>query len=193
MSTDSTTGTLNIEDIERLRQLNPAWFKYYSNKIKNFDLAKFSHIRKWDEKEFIPGNIPGDFDPKFNKNHLQFLINSPDRKRYIDLDYYQRQFEKNKSGNLICNGGEVDQEVNLVDRKAKKVLRIGFYGPDSRIEDGKWFDKNNIVLYGIYDKHLMLETIDLETKQCIMYLYLEEYKVNSDYTKEVRLKKVKFL
>ena len=188
---DTTSNIERIKELNLIKTINPTWVNYYKSKIKDFNIGKFELIKKWKEKNLLQGNIIADFDKGFNKNHTPFLINSPDSFQYIDLDYYQTNIIKNKKGQLSSSGGEVDQEVNLINRKTKEVKRIDFYGSTSGIEDAKWISNTVVALYGFDVKQLAITVVDFEKLAFKLYLYPDTIgKV--DYSRKIRLKKVKF-
>jgi hypothetical protein len=176
-------------DLNFIKKLNPAWMNYY-----HIDLVKFKLDTCWSVTELMDGNIRGDFNSGFNKNHIPFLINSPDNKQYIDLDYYTFQIEKNSKNKLVLTGGEVDQEVNLVNRETKKIKRLAFFGPTSSIEDAKWINNEELVLFGVNkDKSkLFLEIINIKTLNFNFYSCSYDQKSKKDFAHDIRLKKMKF-
>jgi hypothetical protein len=151
------------EELQFIKTINPAWINFYKLRITDFKIEKFELIQTLTKKDLIQGNIIGDFDTNFNKNHAQFLINSPDSSEYIDLDYYLISISKDEYGQLSCNGYDVDQEINWVNRKTQTIKRIGYNGTISRTEDAKWINSSNIVLFGTFEKTITLEFIDLST------------------------------
>jgi hypothetical protein len=158
----------------------------------DFNTMKFKYNGKRKLPDFRRGNIFGDFNKEFNKNQTQFLIESPDRDEYIDLDSYHRSIEKNKNGQLICLGEDVDQEVNWINRKTKEIKNIYFSGPDSWIEDSKWIDDSKVLLFGVDFKKLTIRIIDLQNRTSEQFQYPEILPNMGNFTKEIRLQKVKF-
>lgn len=181
--------SVNLDD---LLSINSIWFDYYLSEINEFSVDKFKLVKKWRESQLIQNNILGDFDNDFNINHTKFIINSPDKTHYIDLDSYQIDIIKNENGELICKGGEVDQEIDWVNRKTKEIKRIGFYGSSAWIDDAKWVDNTKVVLFGLNDSHLMINIIDLSTLDFFLFEYPDRLLDRKNYTQEVRLKEVKF-
>jgi hypothetical protein len=182
---DSIPSNIKNE-LEILKTLNPQWIKYY-----NININKFKLDKTWQENSLIMGNIVGDFNSKFNKNHSAFLINSPDNSQYIDLDY-SSNFQKNDKNELVITGGEVDQEVNWVNRKTKKIKRL-FFGGSAWIEDAKWINSNEIVLFGYdsYRKKIFIWLIDLSTLHFKSYYYAITIETKSDFNYDIRLKNIK--
>jgi hypothetical protein len=184
------TTLIEIDCPVKLNELifiNSAWFNYYKTEINNFSIDKFELIKKWREKQLIQNNIFGDFDEGFNENHTKFIINSPDKTQYIDLDSYQIDILKNEKGELFSKGGEVDQEIDWVNRKTKEIKRLGFYGSCAWIDDAKWIDNDKVVLFGLNENHLIIKVINLTTLDFFLFEYPDE-----NYTHEIRLKEVKF-
>ena len=180
---------INLDD---LLSINSIWFDYYISEIDEFSIDKFKLVKKWRESQLIQNNIHGDFDENFNINHIKFIINSPDKTQYIDLDSYQIDIIKDENGELISKGGEVDQEIDWVNRKTKEIKRIGFYGSCAWIDDAKWVDNNKVVLFGLNDSHLMINIIDLSTLDFFLFEYPDKLLDRKNFTQEVRLKEVKF-
>ena len=194
-STNKNDTSIKIEyptELSLIKTLNPIWINYYKSKIINFNIKKFKLIRQWKEKNLLTGGILGDFDSNFNKNHSQFLINSPDKSSYIDLDYSEISIVKNRKGQLIRIGGDVDQEINWVNRKNKDIKRISYCGSISEVEDAKWIDGSKVVLYGTEENRLTIEIINLSSLEYKYFRYPDTVSGKLMYTREVRLKKVKF-
>lgn len=178
-------------DLKSIQSLNPAWIKYYTSKISNFRIDQFVLKGETKASELINGNIYGDYDKEFNKNHSQFLINSKDNSQYIDLDSYQMTIEKNNKGELICSGVEIDQEINWVNRKTKEIKRIFFASSSTYIDDAIWMNNNKVALLGVTENKLFIEIIDLETLRYKTYIYPTIISKSFNFSSEVRLKKVK--
>jgi hypothetical protein len=190
---DTTILKINCPlNIDSLSKINNEWVDYYRKIINDFSLEKFELKSNWTEKELLNGNIFGDFDKEFNINHAKYLVNSPDNKQYIDLDSYQINIEKNTSGDLVLRGGQVDQEINLVNRTTKEIKRIEFFGPTAHIEDIKWIDNNSFVLFGIMNDKLMIEVIQIKELNYYLYEYPVIMKEKGDYNMDIRLKDVKY-
>jgi hypothetical protein len=187
LNPDDHSLTVIIKDIVKSK-----WFDYYDIKVKDFKIDKFRFKNDRKELKLMQGSIIGDYDKSFNTLHEAFLINSPDGSKYIDLDYYQYPFEKNNRGEIICSGGEPDQEVNLVNRKTKEINRLCFNGTISQVEDALWLGNNAVVLMGYEENKLFLEFIDLDKLHFDHYLYTDTLTFQSTYSEKVRLKKVKF-
>lgn len=179
-----------IEEFNKALIINTEWISYHKSKISDLSAEKFEIIRKWTEKELITGTIYGDFDKEFNKNHIEFLINSPDNSQYIDLDSYTREFELNEKNQLIWIGDEVDQEINWVNRKNNEIKRIAFCGATSSVEDAKWLNNSTVGLYGINDNNLCITIIDLKNQDYKLFCHPETLQHESKFMQEVRLKKV---
>ncbi len=189
---DTSTPKCDKILLQKCIEINPVWADYYKKNIADFSNDSGFVCSKGKIENIMTGSVYGDFSKEFNVNHLPFLINSPDHSKYIDLDSYQLCFKKDEKGNLYCGGGEVDQEIDLADRKNKTVKRIAFYGPGCFIEDAKWIDNNLFVLYGMSDKKLMIEVMDISKKKYQLFESKNELKTESFFMMEVRLKRVNF-
>lgn len=183
----------NAKELTIINTINPTWLDFYKIRNPEFNLNRFRLIQRWKESNLIEGNIVADFDEHFNEIYSQFLINSPDQSMYIDLDYYQKPIIKGGNDSLICEGFGVDQEVNWVNRKTKVIKRIDFCGTTSTIEDAKWIDNSNIVLFGLGENKPIIEFINLEDLEFKLFSYPDTVNCSDNFTEKIRLKKVKFL
>jgi hypothetical protein len=184
--------TERILDLKSIKTLNPKWTEFYQTRIADFSPAKFELKESWKEDNLITGNILADYNPDFNKNHFQFLINSPDKSQYIDLDYYNLNIIKNPQGEFINQGYEVDQEINWVNRNKKEIKRIGFHGTISKIEDAKWIDNSTVVLFGLFENKLTLKFCNLNSQEFELFIYPDTLRESESYSEKLRLKNVKF-
>ena len=85
------------EDVEVSSFQNPTlhnWEKYYQTEIDSlFSLEYFVFESKSDISK-MKGTVYGIFDEQFNSIYTDFLIYSPDKKKYIDIDSYQWSVDK---------------------------------------------------------------------------------------------------
>ena len=91
-------------------------------------------------------------DSSFYRTYGRLLKYSPDSSMFIDMDSYNIDFQKNKSGRLYPIEHGPDTEVSLVDLEKKQRTRLVFLGPGNGVEDGGWIDSNSVVLIGYYEK-----------------------------------------
>jgi hypothetical protein len=122
---------------------------YATQKVPQFDWTKFKKTLEWKEDTLIRHVYKP--DKKFYAAYGPLLKWSPDSTVFIDLDSYNIDIRKDKSGKL--RGAEMgpDSEVSLVDPKKGQKTRLLFMGPGSSVEDGLWLDNNNLVLMGVQD------------------------------------------
>lgn len=192
-SNQNRQGKGDTKELSIISTINRTWLDFYKKNNPDFNLNKFKLIQIRNEGNLMNGVILADFDRNFNKVHSQFLINSPDNSMYIDLDYYQKQIIKRGNEGLICEGFDVDQEVNWVNRKTKVIKRIDFCGTSCSIEDAKWVNNSNIVLFGLSESKPTIEFIDLEHLEFKLFSYPDSINCEDNFTENVRLKQVKFL
>jgi len=148
------------------------WFVFYQKQLPNLNLSDFSCAYKKKKVDTRPGNILPDWDSKFSKCQKVFVINSPNKKFYLDLLSYMVIFNE-QNDSCIVNGFDVDQEVNIVNRQKLTVTRIGFFGPDLFVEDAMWFDDQKFILMGFIgntesELKLFIEFIDIRKKESSM-------------------------
>jgi hypothetical protein len=157
------------------------WSNYYNTLDSSFSLENF-FLEHTDTLFFIPGNVFGIFDKEFDRIYNDFIVFSPDKKKYIDFDSYQMTIDKNN--NPISSP---DQEINLVDVNKKTVLRIGFNGPSQWVDNAFWENDTIVVLLeNSSEKELRVSKIDIVNKYRLTYKYFDTLSVNSSYP-EIRL------
>lgn len=154
------------------------WEKYYQTEIDSlFSLEHFVYESKSDISK-MEGTIYGIFDEQFNPIYTDFLIYSPDRKKYIDIDSYQWSVDKLTNKLMF----DVDQEINLVDIPNEKVWRIGFLGPSYWVEDAFWqSDSIVMLLQNSYDQVPFIHKINIETGKQTTFVYKDTLRKKSDY------------
>lgn len=159
--TEPAVPQLNVEE-SNLKD----WLDFYRRKGTDIDLKDFGP-EDTTQVERLQGTVKGSFDPEFDSVYVPFLIYSPDKTKYVDIDSYQWS---------VGDDGEpafdVDQEIDLVDLKAKTVRRIAFRGPAYAVENVSW--KNNSVFYLLErsdDGQLFISEVDLKTGKMIIYRY----------------------
>ncbi len=163
------------------------WVKYYKEFLsKNFAIKNFI----FDEEFKInrqKGNVYANFQKEFDKIYKPFLIYSPQKTQYIDIDSYSWQLDDLEMKNVSFNP---DQEVNLVDLKAKKIERIMFFGPSQWMEDAFWIDENSLILLGNdTDFNPKIMIANFVTNIIQVYKYRINLKESSEYSDErLRLK-----
>lgn len=133
-----TTKTTSVAEANKFE----SWVEFYKNDNPEFSLEGFKPIEN-QPFNLHPTSTPASFDGNFNKYYKRFLIYSPDKSKYIDIDSYN--WAVAADGNISF---EADQEIVLVDLNSKTKNRIAYFGPSYRIEDGYWKNNNEAVLLG---------------------------------------------
>lgn len=162
------------------------WLDYYKTFDPDFNLDNFEFES---ESSFgkTAGNIYGIYDKEFNNLYSDFLIYSPDRKKYIDID--SNHWILDEDGNP---GFEVDQEINLVDIPYKKIEKIKFYGSSNWVEDAYWKDDHTIVLLeNSDDQKPAITQMDVNSQKSMSYKYKSPLKNISEYSMQRILAKLK--
>lgn len=186
---------LNLTDQNKIKQIesiHPSWFEFYEAQLSDYKNNKFELISTCKQDSLPSGNILTDSDKNYNPIYSEFAIFSPDSLSYLDLDSYQMILIRNEDQLLICEGMEIDQEVNWVNRKTNKVKRLAFCGSACRFEDAKWLDNSQVVLFGICEKKLCLKLIDLQTLEYRHFSYPDTLMGTRRFAQEVRMKHVSF-
>ena len=177
-------------EINKAFELNPAWVQYYSKLLPGFSAEKFIPAFEITKKGLNSANILGDFDKNYDTLFSRFIIESPDKSQYIDLDSYRMADIKKEKGKLTCIGFEPDQEVDWVNRNTHKIYRLELNGPDELIEDAKWVDDSNIFLYGFAEGQALIWSVNLKTFQYKYFDMRDTLTAKSEYTTKIRLKNV---
>jgi len=156
------------------------WTDYYLTTIdSSFSLTKFE-LQSKSELQKMKGSVAGLFDENFDQIYQEFIIYSPNKEMYIDLDSYLWSFDS-LTNRLIY---EADQEVNLVHNTKKKIERIGFRGPSYRVEDAFWLGDSVVVfLETSSDKVPTINKIDLKSNTITNFMYQDTLMKASDYSK----------
>ncbi|MDR2206858.1 MAG: hypothetical protein LBE36_11970 [Flavobacteriaceae bacterium] len=153
------------------------WFAYYQSQEDKFSLDNFIFNEENTINE-IRGNICGIFDDCFDNRFVDFLVYSPDKKRYIDFDSYSIILDENNVADF-----EIDQEINVVDIEKKTITRIVFYGSSQWVEDAFWENDSTIILLeNSPEQILSIEIYDLNTKRMKKYKYKKSLDFTSDYS-----------
>ncbi|UZR93915.1 hypothetical protein [Chondrinema litorale] len=184
VSVDEKVDFKNIEN-ERLKE----WTEYYQTLDASFDLAKFQ-FQNLDTIRDIEGTVAGTFDESFKEIYNDFLIYSPDKKRYLDIDSYYWQEE---NGNAVFSP---DQEINLVDIEKETVTRVAFNGPSLTVESAFWIDNQTFFLLenSVEDgSSPFIAEFDLANELIKYYQYSDSVHFESKFTENKLKKKGIFL
>jgi len=133
---------------ETIDTFNTSGFSTYAKQhAKKFDWSRFRMKNTWTDDSLLTS--PFHADKKYYEAYGRFLKYSPDSSHFIDLDSYNIDIRKDKTGHLVGHEIGPDTEVSLINKKTGKKTRLIFFGPDNSIEDGLWLDNDNLVLMGI--------------------------------------------
>ncbi|WP_310557504.1 hypothetical protein [Flavobacterium sp.] len=163
------------------------WINYYKEFLsKDFAIKNFI----FDEEiklTRLKGTVYGSFDKNFDKIYEPFLIYSPQKTQYIDIDSNTWQVEDSEMKNVTFNP---DQVINLVDLKSKKIEKIMFVGPSQWVEDAFWINEESLILLGNdTDFNPKVMIVDFISNKFKVYKYKINLKEPSEYSDErLRLK-----
>ncbi|WP_300673180.1 hypothetical protein [Soonwooa sp.] len=158
------------------------WIAYYVNHDKHFRPDAIKNLGESDFDADREGGTVPVYEADFDKIYTPFLIYNPSRTRYLDFENWVLDDDGNA-------GFDVDQELNLVDLKTKKVKKIAFYGSYYWVEDAYW--KNDdvfVTLENNYDHVLNKSEYNLKTHKMTNYQFVDTLNFVSEYTQE-RLKR----
>ncbi len=151
------------------------WQQFYQNQDQTFQPEKFTAQPKSkinyreDESPILP-------DQDFNMLYQPFLVFSPDRSKYIDIDSYHWQLY---DGNASF---EADQKAVLVDMNSKTSQQIAFFGPSFRIEEAYWKNDHQAVLLGnTYEKVPFFIEYDFRENTQQFFQYPDTLKFEKTY------------
>jgi hypothetical protein len=151
-TTADSVVTENIIDTafatETIDTFNTTGFSTYAKqRSKQFDWSRFRMTSTWtDDSLFTVAWKP---DKKYYEAYGRFLKYAPDSSYFIDLDSYNIDIRKDKTGKWIGREIGPDTEVSLINPKTGQKTRLMFMGPGNSIEDGLWLDKDNLALMGV--------------------------------------------
>jgi|SRR5690554_2266881 len=167
------------ESIEHVKHPDLAqWINYYQTEIdSSFLVSKFIFEAETTITK-TEGSATPRFDKSFDKIYSDFLIYSPNQKKYIDIDSYQWSLNTATNEPMF----EVDQEITLVDLESEKVWRIGFLGPSYVVENALWQnDSIVLLLQNSYDQVPSIQKVNVNTFSKSTYIYNDTLAKKSDY------------
>ena len=141
------TGPDTTLTSETLQKFQTAGFTdYVKTRIPAFDWSKFKYKSSYEEDSMLTSSFTA---PKnYYANYGSFLKYSPDSTRFIDMDSYNIDIQKDGKGRLIGTAGGPDTEVSLINPKTGKKERLLFMGPGGTVEDAFWTSNNELVIVG---------------------------------------------
>jgi hypothetical protein len=160
-----------------------SWTNYYKEFLdKDFDVKNFSLDNQTPIAK-TKGTIYGTFDKEFDKIYAPFLIYSPNKKQYLDIDsnYW---FIDNIEMKTVSY--EVDQQINLVNIESKEIERIGFRGTTQWVEDAFWINDSTIIFLEDTSSEFkpIINLIDLSKNTIKTFIYNKNLKQTSGYSEE---------
>ncbi len=140
------SNTAVSEDKVMVYMNQSGFSEYIKTRSPQLEWNAFAVTKYWKEENplrqaFTP-------DSGYYDLYGPLLKYSPDSTRFIDLDSYNLDLHKDRSGRLIANPQGPDTEVSLIDLNKNQQTRLVFLGPGSSVEDAGWIDNNNLVLIG---------------------------------------------
>lgn len=152
------------------------WVDYYTSLDTTFSLAAFA-LELVDTVRFRQGNVLGNFEEGFDSMYADFLVYSPNRKKYIDFDSYLWALDEQNKPEF-----SPDQEINLVDIESQTITRIGFNGPSQWLELALWKNDSIVFLFESSSEQLLrISELHLSNKERRTFLYPDTLDVESNY------------
>lgn len=155
MVTDSTAidSTENIDTVltaENFTFFNRSGFSAKAkSSLPSFDWSKFKLVNVYKDDSLL--TAPFEPSREFYEAYGRYLKYSPDSSMFIDLDSYNIEIERGKTGQWVGTEKGPDTEVSLIDLQSKKRKRLVFLGPGGSVEDAAWLDNDNVVLVGVQE------------------------------------------
>ena len=156
------------------------WASYYQQFDPDFSWENFNK-KETDSLQILPGSVLPVWHPDFKSYYRPLLIYSPDSSHYIDIDsYLWFVIDENASDPEI--GYSPDQEINLINFNDSTVNRIAFRGPNQRVEEALWLDKQTISLLENNENGIpMISIIKIEQQMVNYYEYPDSVTTTSGY------------
>lgn len=173
---------MKLEINENSNKTLKNWIDFYKSLDSTFSIDGFS-LEESNTLTFIEGHVLGNYDKDFDTIYSNFIVFSPDKKKYIDFDSYQWTIDEKNEVQFT-----VDQEINLIDIENKTIQRIAFFGSSRWVENTFWENDSIVYLLENSDENLVrISKIDIISKEISTYKY--QYKLNSksEYS-EIRIK-----
>lgn len=166
----------DISNIKHLTLNN--WSAYYKTYIDSFFNLNNFILESENTIQKTEGSVYATFNEQFDTVYTGFLIYSPNKQKYIDIDSYQLSIGKTTNELLF----EADQEINLIDLVDQKVWRIAFFGPSYWVEDALWQnDSIVLLLQNSYNQIPAVQKININTLKQYTYTYNDTLTKKSHY------------
>lgn len=179
-----SNSLINLLQEKNSKKINPTlqnWLSYYQQYVQNIDLVNFKFFTE-ELNPYYKSEILAIFDEGFDKLYEPFLIYSPSKKQYIDIDSYNWYVEPSDKKTPVFNA---DQEVSVINLESKTKQRIAFRSPSFCIEDAYWLSDSTIILLeNGEDFKPKIAIIDLKTSKLKVFVYKNSLKETSGYSDE---------
>jgi len=138
---DSVFAKLKAQPI-----LYAEWLKIYKHKDTTFSIDSFSYVSQY-SNDFI--YTLAKLQKDYYKKYSRFFIYTADSDKFIDQFSNNVTIHIDKRGHLKYAKKEAEQEVAVVDVKARKRYRIFFCGSPCFISHACWITNDKIALIGV--------------------------------------------
>ena len=185
---NSQAKSVKIDGVP-FKNILKSWLNYYHLKPKNF-----KQINTHDLPNVVTKVDTFDLQ---NDIYLPFYKFSPDKQKILDITSYNIILEKDKKGNLISLGSDIDSKASVKNLETKTIQRVLFVGSDEIIEDGFWIDNQHLFIVGqLIDDASQFKPIiwfaDLQNKTVQVYYYNKFFdKKKVDYLEKIKYKNIK--
>jgi hypothetical protein len=142
------------KDITVLDQLK--FSKYAGSNRGPVDWRKFRMVTSSQEDSLIVSAFEP--DKLYYEEYGRLLKYSPDSSLFVDIDSYNIEIQKDKSGRLIPIEKGPDTEVSLINLGNNEKTQLLFIGPGNGVEEAVWIDNNNLLLIGYHETGAKLKT-----------------------------------
>lgn len=122
-----------------------SWDNYYRHNNISFSMDSFMRADTIISDLLIRS---AELDKDFYEQFSSLIVYNEDSTLFLDAYSYSMIVEK-KDGKLYARGGEVDNEVSVVNPDSKTRTRIFFCGPSCIIQKVFWHNKNIAGIMGL--------------------------------------------
>ncbi len=147
---DETENSVTVDSVlsaESFNSFDSVGFTTHAKEsIQGFNSNSFKLVGTWKEDSLYA--VPFQPEQSYFDKYGKLLRFNPDSTYFLDLDSYQIDISKDKTGKYQLDEMGPDTEVALVDTKSGIRKRLIFLGPSASIEEGVWLDKESLLLAG---------------------------------------------
>lgn len=122
-----------------------SWEEYYNNMDNHFQVDSFVITDTTYNDLLIK---KADLNDTFYQNYGDLIVYNKDSSMFIDPYSYSLIIET-KNGKRIARGGEVDNEVSVVDLKKNIRTRLLFFGPSCQFQNAFWYNDHIVGVMGL--------------------------------------------